>query len=145
MKILGWGWFVIAQLISLVATILGFFVLIPFCLTRDWWEDPEAKSIKDGRFIDVWRWPPLNWIYGNPEDGVSGLHALIWDNGKLVPYKSDAQYPWGVIWRAYCWSAWRNSCNNLKYVFAWKNGPSATIFGRTIGWKMENGYNVMVL
>lgn len=123
---------------------LGWVVLIPFCVRKAWTAD--LKSIKDQRVIDRWNWKPLNWIWGNPEDGVSGQYALVWDRTGQVPYMPGAD----PAWRAYCWSAWRNSANMLKYVFAWKNGPllaSFTLFGRThkLGWQMENGYKVPIL
>lgn len=137
-----WLWFAAVQLISLVATVVGWIVLIPFCLGRLWLLDMQAKSIKDGRFIDTWDLPFIQAIYGNPEDGVSGAQALI--NGS-EPYMPDA---WPPL-RAYCWSALRNSCDNLKYVFAWKDGPFKqwTFFGRPqhAGWQMENGFNVPVI
>lgn len=153
MKPLSWIWFFIVQLIMLVATVLGWFVLIPFCLAQAWtiWEHTpvgsiELKSIKDGRRIDTWSAPLLKWIYGNPEDGVSGQQTLI--NGNQ-PYMPNAWAPW----RAYCWSALRNSCDELKYIFAWKNGPihewTWTLLGKVrnakMGWQKENGYNVPVL
>lgn len=137
-----WAWFVVVQLIMLATAVIGWVMLIPFCLRRAWVLD--AQSIKDGRPIDRWKW---RWLYPyqNPEDGVSGATALIWSSNGLVAYMPDAP----AWWRAYCWSAWRNSCDNLKYVFAWEAGPLITFqfLGRThcIGWKPENGRNVPVL
>lgn len=144
MKILGWVWWGIVQLIMLAATLLGFVLLVPFCLLQFW--IVEDRSIKDDtRPIDVWKWTWLNRVYGNPEDGVSGQTALIWGSGaqagQLVHYMPNAWAPW----RAYCWSAWRNSCDALKYRFAWKNGPRAQIGNRKIGWWTENGFNVPLL
>jgi len=112
-----WLWFAIVQLVMLAATVLGWLLLIPFCLAQAWIAD--ASSIKDGRPIDRWSWKPLNSIYGNMEDGVSGQTALIWVNGSLSYYRPRAWAPW----RAYLWSAWRNSADGLKYAFLWKNGP----------------------
>lgn len=139
-----WFWFAIVQLISLVAMVLGWIALIPLCMAQEWVAD--AKSIKDGRLIDRWRWQPLNMILGNPEDGVSGIYALV--NG-TEPYMPTA---WPPL-RAYYWSALRNSCNNLKYVFAWKAGPykewTYVLLGKQrtlkVGWQMENGFNVPVM
>jgi hypothetical protein len=136
---LGWAWFVVVQLVMFVALVLGFFILIYPCCTRAWIQS-EKPSIKDGqRAIDRWRWRPLNWIYGNPEDGVSGQTALIMINpvmtGSYLPKADDR-------WRAYRWSAWRNSCDNLKYVFAWQNGPYSERL--RMGWKEENGMKVPV-
>lgn len=114
----GWLRFAGVQLVMLIAAVLGVFLLIPFCLAQAWVAD--EKSIKDGRVIDRWKWRLLNLVYGNPEDGPSGLYAKVWLNGTTEgPYMPNAN----PMWRAYVWSAWRNSCNNLKYVFAWKGGP----------------------
>lgn len=54
-----------------------------------------------------------------------------------------------VLWfwdayRAWRWSAWRNSCDSLKYVFAWEQGPQATVWGRKLGWWPENSVRVPV-
>jgi hypothetical protein len=142
--LLAWAYFAFTQLISLDFLVLGLVILIPFCLWQGW--DRSRFSIKDGRPIDQWTFRPLNFIYDNPEDGVSGQCALVWLDGTTQgPYMPGAWAPW----RAYCWSALRNSTDNLKYAFAWKNGPYASIplFGRTLkaGWKLENGVNVPVL
>lgn len=112
-----WTWFALVQLICLIATIVGWILLIPFCLIEAWIAD--ISSAKDGRPIDRWSWKPLNSIYGNREDGVSGQTALIWVNGSLSFYRPRSWAPA----RAYLWSAWRNSANGLKYMFQWKGGP----------------------
>jgi len=137
-------------LIQVVAELVGLVVLIPFCLVQGWEPIMHPRSPNNAYdHIDRWKWQPLNWVYGNPEDGVSGERALIWDNGKQVSYMPNAWAPW----RAYCWSALRNSADNLKYVFAWDKGPLVkkdyTIFGKQrtfrAGWQLENGINVPVL
>jgi hypothetical protein len=121
-----------------LATIAGFFLLAIPCLFWEW--TINAQSIKDQRPIDSWDWKWLNSWYGNPEDGVSGECAIV-NNG---PYMPNAN----ASWRAYCWSAGRNSCDALKYKFAWKDGPlkQVTIFGKTFsfGWKPINGIKVPV-
>lgn len=157
--ILGWSYFAGIQLIMLLATVLGWFLLVPFCLAQAW-KPGYLSAFTEDKHIDAWSFEPLNYIYGNPEDGVSGQQALIWTSeGRQVPYMplpdfltrfTDIPirrflvwiYP---AWRAYCWSAWRNSADNLKYVFAWKDGPFTAIGPVKLGWKMENGYNVPVL
>lgn len=157
-----WLRFVGVQLLMLFATIVGWLLLIPFCLLQFWEYEPQG-SIKDERTIDVWKWVWLNKVYGNPEDGVSGQQAIVYTTGVAGPYMplpdwltrfTDIPirrflawiYP---AWRAYLWSAWRNSADNLKYVFADADGPLVTfqLFGRTakIGWQLENGYKVPVL
>lgn len=153
-----WLKFAYIQLVQLCCTVLGWLILLPFCVAQAWesnhdsgltyWGTPlhfGVHSIKDQRPIDQWSWALLNAIYGNPEDGVSGQQALVWTPTGQVPYMPNAP----AWWRAYCWSAFRNSCDNLKYVFADPKGPLITfkLFGRTckVGWQLENGYNVPVL
>jgi hypothetical protein len=106
--------------LKILAQIIGWFVLIPFCLAQAWEPCWQTERIKDGRprTIDRWSWAPLNRIYGNPEDGVSGQHALIWVGGiprKVVPHlKAYRPNTWPPL-RAWLWSAWRNSANQLNY------------------------------
>lgn len=144
-----WLKFAAIQLVMLIATVLGWLILLPFCWARAWHIQAGPPGT---RLVDAWDWKPLNYVYGNYEDGVSGELALVWQaNMKLgtatqVEYMPSEHVP--AWWRAYCWSAWRNSCDELKYVFADPNGSLVTfkLFGRAckIGWQMENGYNVPV-
>lgn len=91
--------------------------------------------------------PILRLCYNNPEDGVSGQTALVWNSTgtKQIPY-APTQFAW---LNGYLWSACRNSCDNLKYVFADPNGPLVTfrVLGRTgkVGWQVENGVSVPVM
>lgn len=141
-----WFKFAAIQLVMLLAMVAGWFVLLPVCIDRRWWTPLDSKSLKDGRLIDRWNSLWLHRVYGNPEDGVSGQTALVWNRlgSNQIPYKPTR---WAWL-NAYLWSAWRNSCDNLKYVFADPKGPLVTFpfIGRTarIGWQMENGYNVPV-
>lgn len=138
-----WLRFAAVQLVMLLATILGWIVLVPFALARAW--EPCPSRFDPSRVIDRWKWKPLNAVYGNPEDGVSGMKALVWTNGVQGPYMPGA---WPA-WRAYLWSAWRNSADNLKYVFACSSCPikQGTILGKPykLGWQFENGIKVPVL
>lgn len=89
----------------------GTVILIYPCL-RCAWHDTQSTVQYFGRpqrTIDAWDSAWLQSIYGNPEDGVSGQYALINPAGVQVPYMPGAWPPW----RAYCWSAWRNSTNML--------------------------------
>jgi hypothetical protein len=138
---MGWIWYVTAQLIMCFFMIVGWLFLWIPCVLHVWGEW-SVESLKDKRFVDTWNWGWLNYVYGNPEDGVSGQDALIGDaTGKLVPYMPNAP----AWWRAYLWSAWRNSCDGLKYRFAWKNGPSVTLFGKKFGWFDYYGRSLPVL
>lgn len=142
--ILGWIYFAISQIVSGIFTLLGFVILLPFCITNAW-EPSPTPSINDGRIIDEWTWKPLNYIYGNPEDGVSGQKALIWTSGTTRGEYLPKASAW---WRAYSWSALRNSTGGLKYIFQWRgsNPPYASgafdafdyhwTWG--LGWKLEN-------
>lgn len=141
-----WLKFAAIQLVMLLATVAGWLILLPFCWAHAW--RLGQMPVGSTRWVDVWSWDPLNRVYGNPEDGVSGMLALVWNKegtarGEYMP--SDDVPAW---WRAYCWSAWRNSCDALKYVFADPKGPlvTFTFLGRNgkVGWQMENGYNVPV-
>lgn len=93
--------------------VIGWLLLLPFCLLQAW--KPSEATVAGPtplpRSVDRWKWEPLNAIYGNPEDGVSGQFARVWTpEGELVPYWADAPAAW---MRAYAWSAWRNSTNQL--------------------------------
>lgn len=145
-RIAFWTWFWLAQLIMGALTIVGWVALIPACLLRAW-EPSPIPSINDGRAIDRWRWP-LNAVYGNPEDGVSGSDAIVWINGTTrAPFMPGAYPPW----RAWAWSAWRNPTDALKYTLALGvQGPQMQprkLWGRTLrgGWSVENKRPVLVL
>jgi hypothetical protein len=131
-----------SQLLMTIATILGWFLLIPFCIGKAW--SVNARSIKDGRPIDTWKYSWLNYIYGNPEDGVSGGCAVVWTSGSPGPYRPGLS-TWPGL-RAYLWSAVRNSCDNLKYVFSIPgDGPIVHWWKFKFGYQRENGYNVPVV
>lgn len=92
--------------------VVGYFLLIPFCLAY-YWEPVESTINPFGRAprtISQWRWHWLNTIYGNREDGVSGEEAFIWVDGVRVLYRP---FTWTPL-RAWLWSAWRNSVNELS-------------------------------
>lgn len=113
---MAWLWFAVVQLVSLIAMVAGIFILTVPSLLSAWAPDKSGNP--------QWTWP-INYVYGNPEDGVVGP---IWH----MPGQPD--------WlRAYMWSAWRNSCDGLKYAFYLKGGP----FKRwTVGsWYAQLGWN----
>ncbi|MDE1989025.1 MAG: hypothetical protein KGI82_01030 [Betaproteobacteria bacterium] len=144
MRAIAWTYFALAQLVMLAAMLAGFVVLMLPCLLHAWELSP-VPSINDGRRIDRWTWALLNPIWGNPEDGVSGLAARVWVNGVT----QRAYWPScpSAALRAYAWSAWRNSCDALKYSLAITcfGTPSVVIAGRRIGWSVENGRPVLVI
>jgi hypothetical protein len=111
----------LGQIPQFLAQLLGFVLLALPCITRAWGFHGQksnkvwtgANAYLNGRDVDSWNWEWLNNWYGNPEDGVSGNTALVWtEQGKLVQYN-----PMLSRWKAYAWSAWRNSSDALKYKF----------------------------
>jgi hypothetical protein len=153
-----WVRFAAAQIFQIEAMFVGWFALIPFCLAHEW-ETSPTPSIKDGRTIDRWTWSVVGYFADNPEDGVSGQQAIVYTTGLAGPYMpatiTNPIDRWLYdAWRAWCWSAGRNSCDSLKYEFAWKAGPPAIekpyrllwIWPMAIkaGYQMENGFNVPV-
>jgi hypothetical protein len=84
-----WIWFVVVQLISLIAMAIGWALLIPFCIAQAWAQD--AISIKDGRIVDTWDLSLIQAIYGNREDGVSGQQAIVFTTGVAGPWVADGK------------------------------------------------------
>jgi len=146
-----WVRFAAVQGVQWFFAVVGWFLLLPLCLAHAW-EQGEA-GVGPIRTIDKWKWKWVDEIWGNPADGVSGQYAHTegYTDGHAiaVPYMLGAR-PW---WRAYCWSAFRNSTNMLNYRFAYTGEmpqPFKTGFwayGRQwrIGYQLENGYYVPVL
>lgn len=167
----GWLYYAVVQLVNLICIILGTVLLAPMCMFHLWNVDKisikpldpqqiEAMNLggtvvplQNGqREISSWKLSLLNLVYGNPEDGVSGQEALLWNGDKLVQYMPSSFTgikKWFYdAWRAYDWSVIRNSADNLKYIFQWRgnNAPYASgqikLFGKTFnyafGWKVEN-------
>jgi hypothetical protein len=106
MKAVGWLWFLCIQMIALIAMVIGWVLLIPLSVFRLW--RPRKSRIYPDRQVLVWRGGWLTWIWGNEEEGVCG------------PASYNLMYS---EWDTYLWSAWRNSANNLRFIFAWPQGP----------------------
>lgn len=149
MAALAWAWYALCAL-------FGFFVLMPLgwvvvgaaCILKAW-KFPYANSIKPltGRKqIDGWAWP-INAVYGNPEDGVSGVDAY-------GPSWIDSYNPMGSRWRAFRWSGLRNWAAGFNYLtWPWKGAPPLlikqySVLGSPrqlkIGWQPRYGKIVMV-
>lgn len=111
--------FIVVQLVSMLAMIIGWILLIVPCAMRAWVEveqiyqaDWQVLQGLPKKKIKIWAWRWLNAIWGNDEDGVvSGLRGNVEYN------------PNGSRFKAYLWCAWRNSANNLRFVFRWVGGP----------------------
>ncbi len=122
-RITGWAWFVAVQFIALIFTIVGWVLLIPFAALRLW--RLQASPYFPGRSVEAWRGGALMFPWGNFEDGVIGNAA------HRARFKDDRL-------GAYYWSAWRNSANNLRFVFRWQGGP---FWRRELGrWYVQAGW-----
>ena len=119
----GWAWFVVVQLVCFAAMVVGWFLLAPLAAGKFW---KEGWSEHYEYVINVWRWKWIDRVWGNDEDGVTG--ALFYR--ERVP---------GTRWCTYLWTAWRNSSNNLRGVFARPQGPYYR-WGGTSGWRGHVGF-----
>lgn len=129
----GWPAFVLVQILSFVLMVIGWVLLLPWSIDRAWFPCVTAKS--DGRLVTCWRSRWLDVIYGNWEDGC-------------LPHARNHYLEGRPDWlRAYLWSAWRNSTNNLRWAFQWKGGPWLQIrrwgWYFQAGWRPSNGWPVL--
>lgn len=140
----GWIWYAGAQLIGIVWLILGIFIIGAASACKAWTDPPDAKSLKplpDRMVVDRWKWP-INGIYGNPEDGVSGRQAYgpTWAG----PFNAS-----GSRWYAFEWSGLRNWANNWAYItwpFPWTPPLYASKSGAIkLGWKPWFGGRIKML
>lgn len=119
---------------SLAATILGWFLLAPLAAMQNWVWIPSAAGKHD--FISVWKPDWVDAVWGNAEDGVTGDTFY-------------AQQVKGTRLRAYLWSAWRNSANNMRWGNAVLGGPFFRVTkGNWIfqmGYRPDNGWPVLRL
>lgn len=95
---LGWVYYILYQLISLVGTIIGYFLLIPFCIFKSWEIRPGRSSIFPNRIAYQWKYKFL-FPWSNEENGIQG--GIIGPMNSLSVYK---------------WSALRNPVNNLRFI-----------------------------
>ena len=125
----GWLYFTFVQVVALIAMVVGWFLLIIPCALGAW--EPElqiyqpdwAATEGSRKMINIWSWDWLNNVWGNDEDGVTGIPAYN---------KTESRF------KAYLWSAWRNSTNNLRFVFRNFNGP---FYRKEIGnWYFQAGW-----
>lgn len=116
---LGWCYFAAVEVVAFDAMVIGWFLLIIPCIKRAWvpvtqiyiptWQREQGIPAKR---IFIWQWYWLNRIWGNDEDGVvNGMRGNVEYNPEMSAFK------------AYLWCAWRNSANNLRFVFRWNGGP----------------------
>jgi hypothetical protein len=134
----GWLYFAFVQLVAFIAMVLGWVLLLPWSLDKAWVLTTSFKYNDQPRTITEWSSALMDDIYGNAEDGVTG---------------ADWYLPGKPVWlRAYMWSAWRNSCNNLRFVFRWYGKDGAPFFkwvsasGKwyfQAGWFADNGFPVL--
>lgn len=121
---------------------IGLTVAILLCLSRSW-SAASVNSIKPMSsrvFVDEWV-APVNALFGNPEDGVSGRFAFgAW---------YGAYNPTGSRWRAICWNC-RNWLAGFNYLtWPWASTPPLIVkpYGShqlKLGWQQRYGRTVMV-
>ena len=131
---LGWIYFILVQIVACVATVIGWFLLIYPCMRQAWVPmmqiyvpDWQKKANIPRKRIFIWDQSWLNPVWGNNEDGVVG--GLT--NG--VPYNPECS-----AFKAYLWCAWRNSANNLRFIFQWIGGPFYEVTWK--GWYFHCGW-----
>ncbi len=144
---LAWFLFACAQITSLAFGLLGLVLLLPLSLANFIKDGPPRMRRDDVPWpyqIKVWRFKPIDWIYGNGEDGADGYYGW-WVDGRY----RDKTRDWPAWWRLYYWSAIRNPTNNLRFVFQWKGGPLKqwNIAGKRwyirVGWRADTGAPVI--
>lgn len=136
-----WLYFAFVQFVALIAMVIGWFLLIIPCALRAWKPveqiyTPDWVPVGTSKpTIQIWTWNWLNKVWGNDEDGVIGP---TWYNTTAIPSAK----------LAYLWSAWRNSANNLRFIFKNVGGPlfywenSAKTWYFQCGW-YPNGFPVL--
>lgn len=102
MTILGWLYWVVYQLLSLLATLIGIPLCYALATTRSW-RLRDSKNQHYKRQVTAWKYEPLTLLWGNEEDGVTGAE---WFH-KANQTRTDVQI-------AFEWSALRNSANNMR-------------------------------
>lgn len=110
-----WLNFIGFQFLAGLVMVLGWFILVPLCAFKVWTYDLAR---------DKYHFPRLFYIWDNDEDGV----CPHWYN------------PQATRWRAYLWTAWRNSANNLRWKFADKTGPFFRWENKAKTWYFQAGY-----
>jgi hypothetical protein len=132
--------FLAAQNVAALAMVVGWVLLLPWAARRAWVFG--SSSHYPGKIVTRWDANWLQAVWGNWEDGVTGVGT---SKGEYLPFASD----W---WRAYMWSAWRNSANNLRFILRWYGAEGAPFYryvtpsGRwyfQAGWFADNGFPVL--
>lgn len=96
----GWLYWLAYQLASIPVVILGVPVVAVLAATRSWRRRPSRLPMFRDRTVIAWRYEPLTLPWGNDEDGVIGPD---WH----LPGRDER-------WRAFVWSAIRNSGYGLR-------------------------------
>jgi hypothetical protein len=114
---MSWLYFIAVQVISLALTAIGWVILLPLALLRQWTYDPNTDRLH-------WRWKLL-WLWDNSEDGLTPFWYLP---------NSDIRL------RVYLWTAWRNSVGNFRFIpgVSRKSGPFYRIVRK--GWYFQAGF-----
>lgn len=137
-----WQYFWLCQLYAfLILKPVGWVLVGIACYYYEWTYTPNVKSIKpldNRKMVDTWDWAFMRKIYGNPEDGVSGIYAYgpSWTGAFNSPPVTR--------WKAFTWSGRRNWANGFNYItWKWPDinppfKPGTWLFGKRsykFGWQ----------
>lgn len=111
---MGWIYFLGIELFATVLMVIGWPLLAILCALNIMHQEADGK----------WHYPHLFWLWCNEEDGLKPQ----WYN------------PEGSRWKAYLWSAWRNSSNNVRYLTLWIGGPFYRWESPGKGWYFQCGF-----
>lgn len=129
---LGWLYWTVYQLLSLVVTLVGFPVVGILAACRCWTIRKSLHPMFPGPTW-AWRGGWLTALWGNEEDGIGGPRNL-------------APTPWS----AFVWCAWRNSANGLRLLpgasFVLPASPAVRYFRggyvATVGWRQALAFTL---
>lgn len=114
--------------------VAGWVILLPMAAFKLWHVSESLHY--PGRMITAWNCRWIDMVWGNAEDGVTGAPFYM----KRIPNER---------WRAYMWSAWRNSTNNMRWGGTLKGGPFFRHVGKKwifqAGYRPDNGWPVLRL
>ena len=112
--------FVGIQIASFILAFAGIFIIAALAITGSWVESVPPQ----------WKGGWATWVWGNEEDGIFGPGAAH------------------TGWRAFYWSAYRNSVGNLRFVtgVSGKGRPDVQWhYGNRVfwaGWHQTDGWPV---
>jgi len=129
-----WLAWAIWQLTSSALGLIGYLIIAVCAFGKLWYQRQGRNPAYPGRTLWEWKGGWLTYPFCNEEDGVIPPAEV---NGS--PYWAG----WPQGWRAFWWSAWRNSVNNLRMFpgnfVVFESDPVVTItkngYTASYGWR----------